>query len=235
MKPIDYRQFRLNKLNTPEFSHVWLLLFWPAFGLVFLLLERFIPLDFQPVYCSLDDLIPFNEFFLLPYFYWFVFIVWMLVYSFFFDIPTFKRYMHFLIITYSITSVIYLLFPTEQLLRPTEFERDNIFVTIMQNFYEFDTNTNVCPSLHVVGSFAVAFAAWNSEKYRTVFWRIFFMASAVLISSSTVFLKQHSIIDVFAALILCFAAYPFVYMRKSGQRDKKKSKNKKTQEQKAAV
>ena len=28
IKP-DYRQFRLRKLNTPEFSHIKLLLFWP--------------------------------------------------------------------------------------------------------------------------------------------------------------------------------------------------------------
>ena len=27
IKPsVDYRQFRFSKLNTPEFSHVWLLL-----------------------------------------------------------------------------------------------------------------------------------------------------------------------------------------------------------------
>lgn len=34
IKP-DYRQFRLRKLNTPEFSHIKLLLFWPVFGLAF--------------------------------------------------------------------------------------------------------------------------------------------------------------------------------------------------------
>ena len=39
IKP-DYRQFRLRKLNTPEFSHIKLLLFWPVFGLAFLALER---------------------------------------------------------------------------------------------------------------------------------------------------------------------------------------------------
>ncbi|MFR0799191.1 MAG: hypothetical protein ACLSHJ_10985 [Oscillospiraceae bacterium] len=40
----DYRQFRLRKLNTPEFSHIKLLLFWPVFGLAFLALERFRPM-----------------------------------------------------------------------------------------------------------------------------------------------------------------------------------------------
>ena len=48
IKP-DYRQFRLRKLNTPEFSHIKLLLFWPVFGLAFLALERFRPHAAYPV------------------------------------------------------------------------------------------------------------------------------------------------------------------------------------------
>ena len=43
IKP-DYRQFRLRKLNTPEFSHIKLLLFWPVFGLVFLALSASAPM-----------------------------------------------------------------------------------------------------------------------------------------------------------------------------------------------
>ena len=36
-KPVvDYRKFRLSKLNDPEFSHLKLLLFWPFYGLCFL-------------------------------------------------------------------------------------------------------------------------------------------------------------------------------------------------------
>ena len=42
IKPsVDYRQFRFSRLNTPEFSHVWLLLYWPLFGLGFSYVERF--------------------------------------------------------------------------------------------------------------------------------------------------------------------------------------------------
>ena len=39
IKPeVNYREFRIHKLNTPEFSHVRLLLYWPIFGLLFLFL-----------------------------------------------------------------------------------------------------------------------------------------------------------------------------------------------------
>ena len=72
IKPsVDYRQFRFSKLNTPEFSHVWLLLYWPLFGLGFSYVERFYPVaHYIEMHCALDDLIPFNEWFLIPYMFW---------------------------------------------------------------------------------------------------------------------------------------------------------------------
>lgn len=47
--------------------------------------------------------------------------------------------------------LIYLVFPTCQDLRPTQFARDNILTRFVAWFYNFDTNTNVCPSIHVLG------------------------------------------------------------------------------------
>ena len=80
IKP-DYRQFRLRKLNTPEFSHIKLLLFWPVFGLVFLALERFRPhAAYHVMHCALDDAIPFSEWALIPYLLWFVYLIGALAY-----------------------------------------------------------------------------------------------------------------------------------------------------------
>ena len=81
IKPeVNYREFRIHKLNTPEFSHVRLLLYWPIFGLLFLFLERLQPQrNYYPVYCGLDDIIPFCEWALIPYLFWFVFLIGTLV------------------------------------------------------------------------------------------------------------------------------------------------------------
>ena len=58
---IDYRQFRLSRLNTPQFRHLKLLLFWPLFGLGFLFVERYYPVaHYYAMHCALDDLIPFT-------------------------------------------------------------------------------------------------------------------------------------------------------------------------------
>ena len=75
IKPsVDYRQLRFSRLNTPEFSHVWLLLYWLLFGLGFWYVERFYPVShYINMHCALDDLIPFNEWFLIPYLFWFVY------------------------------------------------------------------------------------------------------------------------------------------------------------------
>ena len=73
------------------------------------------------MHCALDDLIPFNEWFLIPYLFWFVYLIGAVAYTFFFDVPGFRRMMRFVMITYSVTLIIYFLFPTCQMLRPEVF------------------------------------------------------------------------------------------------------------------
>ena len=213
MKAVDYRGLRINNLTSPAYRHIFYLIFWPIYGLSFFSLETIENVNFTNLYVPFDDIIPFCEYFLIPYFFWYIFIVWMVVYSFFFDVEIFKKYHQFLIIVCGVTCLIYLLWPNMQSLRPTEFTRDNIFIHYIKKMYDFDTNTNVCPSLHVVMSFAVFFASWYSKRYRTVPWRIAFSIMTVIISISTVFLKQHSIIDVYAGVALSLIAYFIVFFK----------------------
>ena len=77
--------------------------------------------------------------------------------------------------------------------------------------YQVDTSTNVCPSIHVIGSFAVLFASYDCKRLSSLGWRIFFWVSTVLISISTVVLKQHSVVDVAAAIPVSIVGYWLVY------------------------
>ena len=216
--PISYRHLRWRDLNRPEYSHLKLLLYWPVFGLLFFYAERLQSMrDYHVVHCALDDLIPFNELFLIPYLFWFVFLIGMHLYTLRYDVETFRKMMHFIILTYSAALVLFFLFPTCQHLRPEVFPRDNALTRFMAAFYRFDTNTNVCPSLHVVGSLAVVFAAWHSPRFQTRGWRAAFAVTGGLISVSTVFLKQHSLWDVAAALAICAVAYDWCYRREDAQ------------------
>lgn len=224
---VDYRRLRLSNLNTSEYRHVLLLLFWPIFGLIFAYAERGYKADYYyPMYCELDDLIPFNEYFIIPYIFWFVFVAGMLAFTFFFDVETFTRMMKFIVITYGASLVVFFLFPNCQMLRPIVFERDNIFTRFISEFYKMDTNTNVCPSIHVIGSFAAMFAGLRCKRFQKQGIKVFFVASTILITSSTVFLKQHSILDVIAAIPVCVCGYLLCFYIPHGKRKDAKEKEK---------
>ncbi|MDD2214674.1 MAG: phosphatidic acid phosphatase [Oscillospiraceae bacterium] len=211
---VNYRDLRLSNINSERFKHVKLLLFWPLFGLFFFAVERIFPnRNWHYVYVPLDDRIPFCEWFIIPYLFWFVYLIGTLAYTFFFDVPAFKKMMHFVIITYGAAMLIYLFFPTAQALRPQSFSRDNLLTRIVGGLYQFDTNTNVCPSLHVIGSAAALFAGLDTRRFQKWGWKAAYIIAGFLISISTVFLKQHSVIDLLVALPICLIGYAAAYAR----------------------
>ena len=235
---INYLELRPKNLFSKKFRHILLLLYWPLYGLIFTHLENHplkdynvFGIEFQPMHIPLDDIIPFNELFVIPYVFWFGYIVIALVYTFFYDVDTYKRYMYFIMITYSIALISYIFFPTEQNLRPEYIPRDNFLVDFMYDFWDYDTSTNVCPSVHVIGSFAATFAFQHSKGIAR--WlKVGCHVMNVLICLSTVFLKQHSAIDGIIGTVICILAYIpcFLLGRKhDGDKDKKdppKSKKK---------
>ena len=81
-KPVvDYRQFRLRKLNDPQFSHLKLLAGWIVYFVLYILTENLIPAErCTPVHMWLDDVIPFCEWFLIPYVFWYGLVAFSLVY-----------------------------------------------------------------------------------------------------------------------------------------------------------
>lgn len=212
---IDYRKLRPSNLNSKEFRHLWLLLYWAVYGFMFRLVEtNLYPLHaYTPMYHPLDDMIPFCELFVIPYVFWFVYLAAATLFSLFTDREAFKKMMYFQMITYSVTIFIYLIFPNCQELRPESFERDNIFTRFMAAFYANDTNTNVFPSIHVIGSFAAMLGLCTTKQFNTRFWWIVNWIICILISMSTVCLKQHSILDVWGAIPLMLFAWWFVYRR----------------------
>lgn len=217
-----------NKKIFPK--HLLLLLYWPVYISVFFLTEILITSDLTVIECGLDRVIPFCEFFIIPYVMWYLYLVWIHLYTLIKDTKTFKKLMYFIIISFSLACVIFTVFPSQQLLRPESFPRDNVFTDAVEFLYKIDTNTNVFPSLHVVGSLAVLFSSWNVKGLNTVFWRIANTIFATLISFSTVFLKQHSVLDILSALVLCVVVYPIAFILPDKLVNRKTHRGKKTVE-----
>lgn len=208
---VNYREFRLSKINEPQFSHLKLLLGWVGYFALYFLTENLIASDrCYVVHSWLDDIIPFCEVFVIPYVFWYLLIVISLVYFAMYNVDSFKRLSTFIIITQIIAMAIYIIFPNRQDLRPIEFPRDNILTDIVRFLYTFDTNTNVCPSLHVGYSIGIA-SVWLKEKDVSKAWKAFVFVAVVLICLSTMFIKQHSIVDAFVAIPMCLLAEYIVY------------------------
>ena len=200
-KPVvDYREFRPSKLNDPRFSHLKLLLGWVVYFILFFLTENLIPVEScHVIHSPLDDIIPFNEWFLIPYVGWYLLIVVSLLYFGLYSIYSFKKLQVYIIITQAVAMAVYIIYPNCQMLRPEVLPRDNFLTDCISFLYAFDTNTGVCPSLHCAYSFGIA-SVWLKEKSASRLWKVLVVIFVILICLSTMFIKQHSVLDFFAAL-----------------------------------
>lgn len=200
------------KALVQKYSHAWVFLYAFIYMPWFCYLEEHIHKDYFIIHSPLDDFIPFIEFFIIPYYFWFLFMAICVFYFFFTDKYGFYRLASFLIIGMTVFLIICTIFPNGLNLRPTTFARDNFCVDLVRRLYRIDTPTNVLPSIHVFNTVGVLAAAAHSEKlklHKGTLCSVYIIG--VLIILSTVFLKQHSVTDVIAAFAMAGIIYPFVY------------------------
>ena len=213
-KPVvDYRELRLSNLNEPRFRHVKLLWGWVGYFALYFLTENLIPPErCTSIHCWLDDVIPFNEYFALAYTFWYVLLFFSLLYFFLYDTKSFASLQTYIIVTQVAAMACYILFPSRQDLRPEVFPRDNFLTHVMAFIYSFDTSTGVCPSLHVAYSLGIA-SVWRKKQDASRLWKAFVFVAVALICVSVCFVKQHSALDILAALPVCLLAEGIVFWR----------------------
>ena len=205
-KPVDYRGFSLRRLNEPQFSHIKLLGGWIFYFAMYFITENLIPPEkCHPIHCALDDLIPFNEFFAIFYVAWYFLVFGALAYTLFYDPPKFRKLQTYIIVTQVIAMACYVLYPSRQDLRPEVFERDNILTALMGFIYSFDTNTGVCPSLHVGYSMGILSVFLKDPKLGKR-WKALLCFVVLMICLAVCFVKQHSVLDVLWAIPMCLVA-----------------------------
>lgn len=210
-QPYDYSGFSLRRLNEPRFAHVKLLAGWIVYFALYFITENLIPASrCHPMHCVLDDLIPFNEFFVIFYVGWYFLVFGSLAYTFFYDVPAFKKLQTFIIITQAVAMIWYILWPSRQDLRPAVFPRENILTALMGLIYAFDTSTGVCPSLHVAYSMGILSVGLKDHDLAPG-WKLALTVVVVMICLAVCFVKQHSALDVLAALPVSLLAEIIVY------------------------
>ena len=205
-RPMDKSLFRdLLWLAIPIFIYA------PVYMIWFLYIERHTFAHYSVIHTAIDDMIPFNEIFVIPYYMWFLYVsLTLLFFLFSLDVEDYYKNFIFLATGMTVFLVISTLFPNMHMLRPAVMPRDNVFTGLVQIIYSHDTSTNLWPSIHVYNSVGTMIAVHHSRRFNKL-GRIVSDFIGVSIILSTMFIKQHSVYDVITAFIMAIIFYIMFY------------------------
>jgi len=147
----------------------------------------------------LDKLIPFNEWFVIPYVFWYGYTFGALLLLAYFDHKTYYKLLFSIFIGMLVCFVIYLTYPST-VFRPEGIVPDNILKKTVLLIYSNDRPYNCLPSIHVLDTLLITMFLFKYNKSFLIKGSSAFIC--VLIYMSTLFIKQHSILDAVASTIL---------------------------------
>ena len=196
-----------------KYKHAWVFLYILIYMPWFMWLEKHVTTHYHVIQIRLDEHIPFIEYFIIPYLMWFLFIAVVFLYFFFTDVKGFYKLAAFMFTGMTVFLIISTVFPNGQDLRPVIFERDNIFrgygAGAVPDGYMHPMYSRACMCFN---SLSVCAAIADSEalkKHRGVCIGAYVLAGLIILA--TMFLKQHSVLDVLGAGAMAGILYQFVY------------------------
>lgn len=200
------------KIFFKRYKHALLALYTPVYLIVFYILEKTITNDFTALNSPIDNAIPFIPIFIIPYLLWFVYVAGSAVYFIFVSQRDFVKLMSFLIVGMTAYLIICAVFPNGLYdFRPHNIVADDPFTKLVAWLYRTDTSTNVFPSIHVYNSIGVHVAINKSDKIPNKLIKKASLILCILICLSTIFLKQHALIDVVGGCVMGRFVYLLIY------------------------
>ena len=195
-----------------KYGHAWIFGYFLIYLPWFFYLEKHITRHYNIMHSDLDDMIPFNEYFIIPYLLWFAYVAAAVLYFFFTSKEEFYRLCIFLFTGMTLFLLICTIYPNGTDLRTAVDPEKNLCSWLVAWIRRTDTCTNVFPSIHVYNSICVHTAIRKNETLHNNPWIHYgSLILAVTICLATVFLKQHSTIDVAGAAVMAIAFYPLAY------------------------
>ena len=198
-----------------SYGHLLLpVLYAPFYILTFIWLENRPVTQLYIIEMEIDKYIPFCEYFIIPYYLWFGYIA-LTVITFAF-LPNRRDYYRLcLMLGTGMTVFLFIsyIWPNGLMLRPEVLPRDNFCTDLVRFLQKSDTSTNVFPSIHCYNSIVANAAIWKNDilsKKKWIKWSSLILC--ILILLSTLFLKQHSLMDLLAAVIMFALLYIPLYI-----------------------
>ncbi len=186
-------------MNWRKYSPLLLMLMFPVLGWMYALTNNIENQEVYSLAMAADEAIPYLKWFALPYSVWIFYIYVCLFYFFKKDISVYYRNL----MTYAICALLcYLIYSVFQttVARPPVIG-DDPFSWLMRYIYNRDQPYNCFPSIHCFSSYMVMRAIWTSS-FRNKWNLTLITGMSSLIIMSTLFVKQHVIMDVLGAIFV---------------------------------
>lgn len=147
---------------------------------------------------------------LVPEFYW----IYILYYPLCFapiailkDMQTFRKVALAFALQFGISFIIFILIPVRMI--HGEVTSSTLSARALKGLYEFDPGFNIFPSLHVANLMMIVFIFYEYSK----FWARVILFLTILISLSTMFVKQHYFVDVLFGGFLGWFVYYIIFQK----------------------
>lgn len=196
----------MEHLYAISLFYFFLYLYW------FAALEKRTGVHYILIHCPLDDYIPLIPGFIYFYYFWFIYIGIGVTVNALFWKREFMRLVGTLFTGMTLFLIINYFFPTMIQLRPSLEGKTGLSYALLREIYTIDTPTNVLPSIHIYNSLAIQFSMnrWKPVQ-ESRFLRIMTYIVTTGICASTLFLRQHSIYDLLAAVLMFVVFHWFFY------------------------
>ncbi|TGY43257.1 hypothetical protein E5347_00145 [Clostridium sartagoforme] len=187
--------FKYNLQDVKWMDLTWLLVM-PIININYLL-AGYLAESGTSLALELDKEIPFISVFVFPYVYWYIFILLGLVFILSKDRERYGRTLLAIYVAMCICYLFYYFYPVE-ISRPV-IANTTIPNRLVNIIYENDRPLNCFPSIHVLNTYIIMrFTKLKDNK--SWFW--YTNISGILIMLSTLFIKQHFILDGVMAIAL---------------------------------
>ncbi len=179
---------------------LWLL-YMPLYLLVFAFLELFPAKVYHMIYCPLDQLIPTIPLFFIPYAFWWLLFPGALLYFLVWGRrEDFLKLCFILFGGYTFCLIVYFVYPNGIDIR-TPLTGSDLCSAAIRILRAGDPPQNVCPSMHVSSTMAILLTVLECHDVSR-WWKRGIAVISVLILLATMFIKQHSVVDVVLGILL---------------------------------
>lgn len=195
---MNIKNLLLKRNFTKDILYLSLMLTLPALLFVYGMINNSNTKVYNLV-TDIDRNTPFIKEFIIPYLFWYGFIYVVLIYIYFNDKSIYLKTLLACGICIVLSFLVYILFQTT-VPRPV-LSGNDFFTNLVKQVYKFDKPFNCFPSIHCMSSYLMISGVRRIDS-KNKFFKILVYITSILIIISTLFVKQHVILDVIAGIML---------------------------------